>query len=145
VLLAAGCGDTANDETHPAGRTASSSAPPVSDSLASVDACADVAAHFTGQDAVLRVAFQSNVATVTGWRIAGRFPEPVPQFLEGRLADEAIYACFLDMDIAAPCHEGCPGYNRGLYLRDSSGRWTLLVAGQHDMPGFAELPVVAPA
>lgn len=145
MLLATACGDTANDESRFGGRTGSSTASPVTDSQASVDACAEVATHFTGQVAVLRGAFHSDVATISGWRIGGRFPEAVPQYLQGRLADEGIYACFLDMDIAAPCHAGCPGYNRGLYLVDASGTWTLLIAGQHDIPGFADLPVVAPA
>jgi hypothetical protein len=145
VILATACGGTANDETHSAGRTASPTAPPVTDSQASVDACTAVAAHFIGQVADLRGAFHSDVATVSGWRIGGRFPEAVPQFLQGRPADEAIYACFFDMEIAAPCHPGCPGYNRGIYLVDAAGTSALLMAGQHDIPGFAELPVIAPA
>jgi hypothetical protein len=140
-----GCGDRGNDGAVSVERAGPSTARPITDGQASVDACAEFAAHLTGQVAVLRGAFHSDVATVSGWRIGGRFPEAVPQFLQGRPPSEPIYACFLDMDIAAPCHPGCPGYNRGIYLLDSLGTGALLMAGQHDMPGVADLPVVAPA
>jgi len=144
LLLATACGDKPIDEAVSVERTGSSIAPPLTDGQASVDACTEFASHFAGQVAVLRGAFRSDVATVSGWKSGGRFPEAVPQFLQGRLANELIYACFFDMDIAAPCHPGSPGSNRGLYLLDSSGAGALLTAGQHDMPGVADLPVVAP-
>jgi hypothetical protein len=54
------------------------------------------------------------VATLVASRTGTGFPGVVPQFLQGRPPTETIYACYLDMDIAAPCPPGCPGYNRGL-------------------------------
>jgi hypothetical protein len=144
ALLPTACGGRATGEARVVERTSSATLPPLSDGETSVDACAQFAAHFSGQVAVLRGAFRSDVATLVASRTGTGFPGVVPQFLQGRPPTETIYACYLDMDIAAPCPPGCPGYNRGLYLLDSSGAGALLAAGQHDMPGVADLPVVVP-
>lgn len=147
LMLTTACGGKAIVENGQlVERTGPSIPPPITDAQGSVDACTELSDHFAGQGAVLRGAFRSPVATVAAWRIGGGFPEAVPQFLQDRPATDLVYVCFLDMDIAAPAGPapGGPGYNRGLYLLDSSGNSALLIAGQHDIPGTVDLPVVSP-
>ncbi len=125
----------------------------LNDGSAAVDSCDRLRAHFAErQPAVLRGAYRSTVAEVAAWRLGGRFPEAVPQFLAARPADSVVYVCFLDMDIAkAPPPDlrangvvvTAPSHNRAVFLVDASSAETaMMMSGFHDIPGWNDLPVV---
>ncbi|HEX3623744.1 MAG TPA: hypothetical protein VHT97_15625 [Acidimicrobiales bacterium] len=93
------------------------------------------------------------MADVSAWRLGGRFPDAVPQFLSARPGNALVYVCFLDMEIAEapPPAVGAngeivvaPSHNRAVWLVDgSSGETWLLMSGFHDTPGWEDLPVEA--
>src|ERR687894_1728274 len=76
-----GCGD------HPSQRAVNAdqavSVPHVlTNGSEAVDSCDRLRARFAErQPAALRGAYRSTVADVTAWRLGGRFPEALPQFL----------------------------------------------------------------
>lgn len=125
----------------------------LNDGSEAVDSCDRLRARFAErQPAVLRGAYRSTVADVTAWRLGGRFPEAVPQFLAARPAIAVVYVCFLDMDIAKapPPAVGAdgeivtaPSHNRAVFLVDASSAETaMMMSGFHDTPGWNDLPVV---
>lgn len=122
------------------------------DGSGSVDSCDRLRAHFVEQQpALLRGAYRSAVADVNAWRLGGRFPEAVPQFLAARPGYALVYVCFFDMDIAKapPPAVGdrgeivtAPSHNRAVWLVDaSSGETWMLTSGFHDTAGWKDLPV----
>lgn len=150
-VTGAACGER---ESRPALTAVQVAAVPdvLSDGAGSVDSCERLRTRFAErQPALLRGAFQSTVARVNAWRLGGRFPEAVPQFLAARPDNALLSVCFLDMDIAkAPppafgAHGemvAAPSHNRAVWLVDaSSGDTWLLMSGFHDTPGFSDLPV----
>lgn len=125
----------------------------LSDGSEAVASCDRLRARFAERQlAVLRGAYRSTVADVTAWRLGGRFPEAVPQFLASRPANAGVYVCFLDMDIAKapPPAVGAngeivtaPSHNRAVFLVDASSAETaMMMSGFHDTPGWNDLPVV---
>ncbi|HWI05360.1 MAG TPA: hypothetical protein VNT52_16265 [Acidimicrobiales bacterium] len=125
----------------------------LNDGSEAVDSCDRLRVRFAErQPAVLRGAYRSTVADVAAWRIGGRFPEAVPQFLAARPANAVVYVCFLDMDIAKapPPAVGAngeivtaPSHNRAVFLVDASSAETaMMMSGFHDTPGWNDLPVV---
>jgi hypothetical protein len=147
-----GCGN------HPSQRAVNTDqAVPVPDVLndgsEAVESCDRLRARFAErQHAVLRGAYRSTVADVTAWRLGGRFPEAVPQFLAARPTNAVVDVCFLDMDIAKapPPAIGAngdiitaPSHNRAVFLVDaSSAENAMMMSGFHDTPGWSDLPVV---
>jgi hypothetical protein len=124
----------------------------LNDGTESVESCGRLRAHFAEQHpAVLRGAYRSTVADLNAWRLGGRFPDAVPQFLAARPGEAVVYVCFLDMDIAKapPPWIGAdgkvvtaPSHNRAVWLIEAStGETSLLMSGFHDMPGWKDLPV----
>lgn len=124
----------------------------LNDGSVSVDSCGRLRSHLAEQHpAILRGAYRSTVADVNAWRLGGRFPDAVPQFLSARQGGAVVYVCFLDMDIAKapPPAVGAngeivtaPSHNRAVWLVDaSSGETWLLMSGYHDRPGRKDLPV----
>ena len=152
LVSIAGCGN------HPSQRAVSTdqavSVPDVlNNGSAAVDSCDRLRARFAErQPAVLRGAYRSTVADVAAWRIGGRFPEAVPQFLSARPTNAVVDVCFLDMDIAKapPPAVGAngeivtaPSHNRAVFLVDvSSAETAMMMSGFHDTPGWNDLPVV---
>lgn len=147
-----GCG---NHPPQPAANTDQAVSVPdvLNNGSEAVDSCGRLRARFAErQPAVLRGAYRSTVADVAAWRIGGRFPEAVPQFLAARPTNAVVDVCFLDMDIAKapPPAAGvngeiiiAPSHNRAVFLVDASAAETaMMMSGFHDTPGWNDLPVV---
>lgn len=113
----------------------------LNDGSASMDSCGRLRAHFAErQTAILRGAYRATVADVSAWRLGGRFPEAVPQFLAARPGNAVVHVCFVDMDIAKGPPLG-PSNNRAVWLVDaSSDETSFFMSGFHNTPGFRTSP-----